>query len=677
MNSPGERTGRRGWHPDAPARGRALPPELRDRFVAAAAHIGDRLVREAVWAEDACTWQLTRSDESAGAPAKPEPAPGVLYDGAAGIGLFLAELHHAGGTPGLRRTAAGAIEFALREAAGLPDTRFGFYTGRIGIAYAAVRAGSRLGLDLRARAEAVLRPLAGNEHLDHGLDVIAGAAGAIPALLWLSDHLDAELTAGMACRLGERLRDSAHRLPAGWCWGSVPAPGRPLCGVSHGASGMAHAFLELYHRTGDGAFRYAAEQALLYERGCFSPEHGNWPDFRNRELGRYFLEGRRAELRARLRAGDPPPRQPPSLPSFWCHGAPGIGLVRLRAYQVLGSAVYLEEARVALATTIDSLAREDLSYSLCHGVAGNCDTLLAAADLLGEEALRVQAGEWALRGIRRYEDTGLRWPCGTADGVPDPGLLLGEAGIGLFLLRLADPRVESVLLVTPPTARLRDAAAGDAGYQRARDQEVEEHFGRTLRRFREMGVEVDALAPPTKEGSALETAYAVIGARIEAEDDPPRRELLRDAFLADRARFELLRDATDDVTGEFLDSLGRPPLDQLDLDTVRFVLSPRTRVLESHVDWERDGPVANPRETRIVAHRAGASVRIHALAPLPSAVLHALCSPSSVEEVTTAVAELLGEGSDAAAREELRERVRQQLAMAYGSGLVMEARIRG
>ena len=81
-------------------------------------------------------------------------------------------------------------------------------------------------------------------------------------------------------------------------------------------------------------------------------------------------------------------------------------------------------------------------------------------------------------------------------GVSDPGLLLGEAGIGMFLLRLARPEVPSVLFITAPDASAAQGGrAGAEGYAEARSRVVEEHFGRTLRLFRALGVDTDAAVP--------------------------------------------------------------------------------------------------------------------------------------------------------------------------------------
>ncbi|HEX5869747.1 MAG TPA: lanthionine synthetase LanC family protein, partial [Longimicrobium sp.] len=233
MTVPGERTGSAwpGEHP-AGADARADGAGVRARLVAAAVRIGERLAADAVWSGAGCTWPITRpAPDGEAAATVQELAPGVLYEGTAGIALFLAQLHRIHPDREIARTARGALDFALHDAASLPDDSFGLYSGRVGAAYTAVRAGRLLGTPFREAAEAVLRPLAGNEHRA-GMDALGGAAGAIPALLWLSHHLDPDLTLGIARRLGEHLRATANRGGDGWSWGASVAAARALCGYS-------------------------------------------------------------------------------------------------------------------------------------------------------------------------------------------------------------------------------------------------------------------------------------------------------------------------------------------------------------------------------------------------------------------------------------------------------------
>jgi lantibiotic biosynthesis protein len=657
-----------------------------DEFLDAALRIGRRLAAQAQWEGDACTWVVMAPDREnpAARRAIAATAGGMVYEGTAGIALFLAELAALTGEEELARATLGAVEYALRDAEQLPHSSFGFHSGRTGIAYAAMRAGELLDRpELFARAEAVIRPLEGNESSDMGMDVIAGAGGGIPALLQLARHVDPDLCLGISRRLGDHLIASASRDADGFSWATMRSSSiRNLCGYAHGAAGMGHGLLELYAATGEGSYRYAAEQAFLYERRFFSADESNWPDLRHTRLGEYQFEGRMDDLRQLLRSGDTLPRQEPRYMAAWCHGAPGIGFTRLRAWELLGEARYLEEARASFRSVERSVSDElMMNYSLCHGRGGNCETLIEGARILGEPALLEPAQAVARAGIERHErEDGTPWPCGTMGSVSDPGLLLGETGIGMFLLRLARPEVPSALFVTAPDASAAEGSrAGAEGYEALRSRTVQEHFEPTLRSFAALGVEVDAVLPPRPMGAAPErtdvrAAYEALAAHVAAEPDVARRGLLEDAFMVDRARFELAT-SVEDYTREILDSLGRLSPEEVEWTAGRAGLSERVRVVSTRHDWgawlqAEDAP-SPPQEADVhyLLHFAAGRVAMRRLSPFAALVLQTVEEPATVEEILGAVQEALG-GEGAADRGWLEDRVVEQLAQAYRAGFI-------
>jgi hypothetical protein len=660
-------------------------------LVDAALTIGRRLVEGARWSDDACTWLVMQPDRAnpTTRTAVPTPATGTVYEGTAGMALFLAELHGVTGDADLARTALGAIRFAIRTGAALPETSFGYHSGRVGIAYAAARTGELLGHpEFYARAEDLLRPLAGNESRDPGLDVIAGAGGAIPALLQLTRYVDAELALGIARGLGDHLVATAAREPEGWSWTTIRNSAiRNLNGYAHGAAGIGHGLLELYAATGDGRYRYAAEQAFLYERAFFNPRNDNWPDLRHTELGEFQYEGRLDELRELLRSGGGPEPQPTRYMSAWCHGAPGIGLSRVRAWQLLGDPLYRDEVLAACATTADTLTAHPLSnYSLCHGRGGNADTLMVAAQVLGDEPLREPALESAFAGIERHEGAdGTPWPCGTMGAVSDPGLLLGEAGIGHFLLRLAHPRVPSVLVLeAPDVSASRGGTAGEEGWRSEQERSISEHFGRTLAAFRAMAVDLDLpLAPmgPAPRTSDVVAVYEALAARVRDEPDAALRERLEDAFAVDRACYALARSVTD-FTMEYLDGLARIPAGEVDWRDGRVELSPRARVVSTRWDWaaraqaDAAGPPADADEDEAhwLVQFSGGRSAVRPLSPFAAVILEGVREPATVDELIDTVNAAVSGGEGEVNRDWLEERVLQQLNQAYRAGFVTLAR---
>lgn len=413
-----------------------------ERYLEAALRLGRDVAAAAIWSGGRCTWVGAMPEEGPGgsvALAYSSFGPD-LYAGTAGVGLVLAELFDAGGTaePELRRAALGALGHALSRAEEISGPgRLGAYGGRLGIAFAAARAGRVLDEPELVAGAAALVARLDYEAGPLAHDLLGGRAGGILALLALHELGVEEATPARAVTLGEELVTGAERDRMGWSWPSLAAPeDRNLTGLSHGAAGIGLALLELERAGGGARFGSAAEGAFAYERSLYDPRARNWPDLR--ELA---PDGRPADA-------------PPPCATLWCHGAPGIALSRLRACELGNSDGCEDEARRALATTAESLDHQlgGWNYSLCHGLAGNAEVLAEGAGLLGEDPAIV--GEVADAGIERHLDAGDPWPLGVHDGHSDC-LMLGRAGTAYWYLRLYDPRRPSMLLLRPESFAVR------------------------------------------------------------------------------------------------------------------------------------------------------------------------------------------------------------------------------
>jgi lantibiotic modifying enzyme len=408
----------------------------RESYLDAATAIGARLCRDAIWDGERCNW-LGDSMEPHGGEWKvahksfgPE-----LYSGTSGVALFLATLNRFRPEPLIVETARGALRQALSRAGDIPpQMRHALYSGWFGMALALFDCAALLDDDsLRREALRLVDAHRGAEIDPMSLDVIGGAAGAIAALNALDHRLGDGQYLDEACRYGEHILGHANKHEKSWSWMTMPplGPGeqKDLTGYSHGAAGVALALLELHARTHEPRYLDAAMQGFAYEREHFSPEQQNWPDFRS--------------------FGNPAPEQP-GYSMAWCHGAPGIGLSRLRAFALTGNDAFRHEAEAAIGGTYRPLTMQTQNdnWSLCHGLGGNAELFILAADTLGEERYRAPADAIGARGIEAFHTQHNPWPCGVLTGGETPGLLLGLAGIGYFYLRLYDSKsVPSVLLI--------------------------------------------------------------------------------------------------------------------------------------------------------------------------------------------------------------------------------------
>ena len=412
------------------------------RFLETANRIGRRLCRDAIWAGNQCTWLGWSKEPINGVWANAYRAAGSdLYNGTSGIALFLAHLYRFTGDAHQKRALIGAVNQVLGQIENIPEAaRIGFYSGATGAAYALTEIGRILQNDtLITRGIDEIVMLGQLPLTKHHVDVIGGSAGVIPACLDLAARYQRPELIDIARRHGDHLLSLTTKSANGWSWDTMNTPGQKhLTGHSHGLAGIVTAMLELFHVTRDRRYQTAALKGLRYDRHHFIPEHNNWPDFRQMDNN-----------------PNPDPNAPPSYMLAWCHGAPGIGMSRLRTYELMRKDKrVLKEIDVAIQSTAQSLSAPigpgAGNFSLCHGAGGNADMLLMAADQLKRPELRQTAESIGDFGIQQFEQPNMPWPCGIAGSGEAPNLMLGTAGIGYFYLRLFDSKqVPTILLIAP------------------------------------------------------------------------------------------------------------------------------------------------------------------------------------------------------------------------------------
>jgi len=209
--------------------------------------------------------------------------------------------------------------------------------------------------------------------------VIGGAAGAIPPLLWLAQEMDLPSAREAAIAHGEGLLQTATRGARGYSWTAPSAvPACDLLGLAHGAGGAGIALLEVFMASGERKFAVAAEEAFRYEDSFFDAAVGNWPDFREKDVREFVKQPEAYDDRLEVLGLSRTLSPKPGFMSAWCHGAPGVGLTRLRAHFLTKSPEMAVSGRLATSATMRTLDRPG-NHSLCHGLFGNCFTVLYAS----------------------------------------------------------------------------------------------------------------------------------------------------------------------------------------------------------------------------------------------------------------------------------------------------------
>jgi lantibiotic biosynthesis protein len=371
-------------------------------FLETAEFLGAKLSREAIWAGKRCNWfGLVVTELGTGVPVVSNRMCGAdYYAGTSGIAIFLAHLYAATGETLFRSTAEGAIRQALSRLDHFPTgQRLAFQSGVIGIAHALLEVARTCEVEkFGAIALLILEEISCDELRDD-LDI---AAAAIPALLKIHRDHRKDFLLQTALRFGEQLLESSQH--------------------SERVRAIPSALLELYHATGKEEFKKTAQQAFLYQRKYLSAAIGS--DVNDDKARRMNAE------------------------KTWIQSAAAVGMARLRALEVLGDDLYLNEAQAVLRsinhTLGNSLAESKTDFSPACGLTGQADLLIEADRILQDVHYKRSAEMIGAFGIDRYRKDNLPWPC--AGGGESPGLMLGLAGIGYVYLRLYDPtKVPSLL----------------------------------------------------------------------------------------------------------------------------------------------------------------------------------------------------------------------------------------
>jgi hypothetical protein len=525
----------------------------------------------------------------------------------------------------------------------------GLYCGRTGIAYFFARLAVLFESDRYVElARTVMAPTIENMSTGEWFDVITGPAGAIPALLRLSSWIEIPKAVEFAITMGDRLLERAHRGPTGWWWNHGERwHSAGLTGFCHGAAGCGFGLLELYAVTREPKYRFAAEQAFAYEASLYNADLGNWPDLRDRDLQQVLADPTAEQrLRQHLQSGGRRARPQRSYMVAWCHGAGGIGLSRLRAFELLGDERYAEEARIAARTTALELSKGVGNTSLCHGVFGNCETLLRASKTLGDKTWLSTVQTSVAQAIASRRRRGDQWISGTLTGLPDPSLMQGDAGAGHFLLSLYSDEVSSVLLITAPVSQVHPTERERALIYAWQDTYVDQYFGRSIRAFERLQPELPTLRSIARSHcfrSELAAIYAEIVRRVRVELRPSTKCLLEDACAAEIARYESAIEFAD-FTDHLLETLARPLVAETCWKTSRFRLNRHTRLIQCLHEWDlwiqtetMAPPTAAQEPLWLLIFRDAQETRCKTLGPLAALVLTVLRESATWSEVNEAV----------------------------------------
>ena len=415
---------------------------IRTTYLETAREIGSDLAVSAIWDSDRCNWighEMSYVENRYQLVHK--SCNTYFYNGTSGIAKFLNTLYNVSPDNLIFKILEGTLaQIANTDFIKNLNGNYGYYEGKLGVAKTLIDIGSQIGrADLVNSGWEQLQSLLSKQIDSKEIDLLNGVAGAIPALIDLRNRYNQHYLLDHIVRLANFLVESATKTGEYWSWQSIVNKNH-LTGYSHGSAGIASALLEVYNLTRNQNYLSAAQMGFNHERRLFNAQHGNWPDLRDFEDLPVNTTG-------------------PKFGDSWCHGAPGIALSRIRAFQITNDETFKNEALTALNTTywltINTMNRPNMytNFSLCHGLAGNAEILLIGGMAFNMPNYIQAAHQIAQQGIQQYRNNKLKWPSGVRDMTGafkdktiSPGLMLGYSGTGYFYLRMYDPdQIASVL----------------------------------------------------------------------------------------------------------------------------------------------------------------------------------------------------------------------------------------
>lgn len=254
---------------------------------------------------------------------------------------------------------------------------------------------------------------------DEQYDILLGTAGTLTGLLAYYERSEDPKALERATTCGKYLLENRYEKWNAyhiWDTSMVNDALSTSTGMGHGVSGIVSALYRLYGHTEREAFREAADDALAFENLFYSEYQRNWKaNFSGVE---HYTDR-------------------------WCSGRVGIGLARLTSLESHSIEPIERDLRRAEQGLDPALMASD---SLCHGTFGQVDFLVELGRR-GDETALERARTLAATAIERKRETGHYSVANEQfDGISNPVLFLGTAGIGYELLRLLEPEsIPSVL----------------------------------------------------------------------------------------------------------------------------------------------------------------------------------------------------------------------------------------
>lgn len=239
------------------------------------------------------------------------------------------------------------------------------------------------------------------------LDVIDGLAGTIIVIINIYKECKNPKFLSIANNMGEMLFAKVEN-------GEMPI----MTGMAHGYAGLIYAFTLLAQYSGTQKYKHIASKLIQSENQKKNDNESNWLDLRQEDGS--------------------------ETQNYWCHGAPGIILSRLKCFENTNDIEMRSIIKADIQGSLVNLTRYELINEkdcLCHGFWGNIDILVSLG--VYDAGILKLAKQYANKHIQSILQNGFDFANDNNEEVYN--FMLGISGVGYALLRLIDIDMPSVL----------------------------------------------------------------------------------------------------------------------------------------------------------------------------------------------------------------------------------------
>ncbi len=578
-----------------------------------------------------------------------------IYCGVGGIALYFLRQFKVLGNKDHLKIAQQAIQWCRWYAKNGPAEQGAYLTGKIGVALTMLELNELSPQKSLAEEAIQIASKAGESDSSEWeiCDYINGTAGRIHGLLHIYQKSRNEEILHRIDQLTLDLIKKAWVYKDGLYWDRSGQQVCGLCGLSHGSGGIGYTFLELAKYFDNPALNLLARQALRYEDYHFNKKAGNWPDMRRGSYTELDLAANKNEFNK----GNIAYFERKNEMNAWCHGAAGVGLVRLEAWRQLGDKSFLKDAKVAIKKTVETdVTPEELkaNYTLCHGSGGNAEIFIRAYEVTGDRKELKKAEKVVAKALQFFTENNY-YGSGYAQGnnIEDVSLFMGLAGVGYFYLRTLYPESFPSLLI--PSVQEGTYGKKLVGFKvlGASEHQLKAHL------FERFFPETIKLASPSIFDFTEEKLYkGFVKAVSENLKASPNKELKR-AFKREKKIYDF--------------DLAAPSHAWLAVKMiVQSEKAPQTVELSAHYKLDPDVMLLSSNGEYHIISRHSRGIQEEQVSMFTYQVLKAFTHSEKASKVTARVSTMFGELS-AEEKKEVDQAIADQIGEAVNSGKILKA----